>query len=124
MFPHLSRNFVRRGAGFLINITNDAWFGNSPEAFQHLAASVLRAVENRVYLVRSANTGVSAFVSPSGRVFSSIKKEGKEIFVSGYSTGEIFPLRKGKTLYSRLGDFLPAVCFLIISWVLYAQRRQ
>ena len=63
VFPELARNFVRNGAKFLVNITNDAWFGKTPEAYQHLSASVLRAIENRVNVVRSANTGFSAYIS-------------------------------------------------------------
>ncbi|MCM8795305.1 MAG: apolipoprotein N-acyltransferase [Candidatus Omnitrophica bacterium] len=84
LFPKLSRQFVKRGADFLVNITNDAWFGRSAAAYQHLQASVFRAVENRVAVVRAANTGVSAFIAPSGKIISML-----EIFNEGKMTSSI-----------------------------------
>jgi apolipoprotein N-acyltransferase len=65
LFPELSRAFLSQGAAFLVNITNDAWYKKTPAAFQHLQASVLRAVENRVWILRAANTGISAFITPT-----------------------------------------------------------
>ena len=67
IFPGLFRRFVAEGASFMTNITNDAWFGDSGGPLQHLAMVPLRAVENRIAIVRAANTGVSAFVLPAGR---------------------------------------------------------
>ncbi|MDD4981527.1 MAG: apolipoprotein N-acyltransferase [Candidatus Omnitrophota bacterium] len=108
VFPELARNFVKRGASFLVNITNDAWFGKTPEAYQHLAASVFRAVENRVHLVRCANTGVSAFISPSGKIVSTVKDaKGEDIFVQGYKTETIYPYSGRLSFYGKYGDFLP-----------------
>src|SRR5205823_6378796 len=68
IFPALTRRFVARGADFLVNVTNDAWFGRTSAPYQHLAQATLRAVENRVPLVRVANTGISAVVEPDGRI--------------------------------------------------------
>jgi apolipoprotein N-acyltransferase len=68
IFPSLSRALVAGGAEFLINITNDAWFGRTSAPHQHLAMVTLRAVENRVPIVRAANTGVSAIVDIDGRI--------------------------------------------------------
>jgi len=68
IFPELARDYVRQGSDLLVNITNDAWFGRSSPPWQHLAMARFRAVENRVWLVRAANTGVSAIVAPSGRI--------------------------------------------------------
>ena len=68
IFPDLFRRFVAGGASFMMNITNDAWFGDSGGPLQHLAMVPLRAVENGVAIVRAANTGVSALVLPSGRI--------------------------------------------------------
>jgi apolipoprotein N-acyltransferase len=107
LFPELSRNFVRRGADFLVNITNDGWYKRSPAAFQHLQASIFRAVENRRYLVRSANTGISAFISPQGKVVSFLEDRLKrKIFIEGYDTQDISLLRQPPTFYSRYADFL------------------
>jgi apolipoprotein N-acyltransferase len=67
LFPYLSRRFIREGARWLIVITNDAWFGRSAASLQHLQASVFRAIEGRVWVVRAANTGWSGFIDPAGR---------------------------------------------------------
>jgi apolipoprotein N-acyltransferase len=115
VFPGLARNFVRYGAKFLVNITNDAWFGKTPEAYQHLSASVLRAIENRVNVVRSANTGISAFISPMGKIFDSVKASNKEaLFVPGHKSAVIQILNLPKTFYNLYGDFLPVFCLLYI----------
>ena len=89
IFPGLSRRFKEKGARLLINITDDHWFGRGPAPYQHLAASVLRAVENRLPVVRSANTGISAFIDSSGCIINMVEKEGKAIFVRGFAVEEI-----------------------------------
>jgi apolipoprotein N-acyltransferase len=68
IFPSLSRQFVRNGAELLVNITNDGWYGRTSAPYQHLAMARLRAVETGRYLVRSANTGITAVIDPRGRV--------------------------------------------------------
>jgi apolipoprotein N-acyltransferase len=70
IFPGLSRSLVKNGAGVLVNLTNDAWFGKSSAAYQHFSMAVFRAVENRRSLVRCANTGISGFVDPAGRILA------------------------------------------------------
>lgn len=115
IFPQLSRRFVKEGAEFLINITNDAWFGNTSSPYQHLSASVFRAVENGVYLVRAANTGISAFITPEGRVCSLADNAGeRQTFISGYMTKGIFPILKQNSLYSQWGDWLILLCGMIV----------
>lgn len=66
VFPELSRRWVQAGANILVNLTNDAWYGKSSAPHHSLAMAVLRAVETRRSLIRSANTGISAFVTPAG----------------------------------------------------------
>ncbi len=68
IFPEISAEFLRKGADFLVNITNDGWFGRTWGPYQHFAISVMRAVEGRVFVVRSANTGISGIIEPTGRV--------------------------------------------------------
>ncbi len=68
VFPEVSRAFVRRGATLLVNITNDFWFGRTAGPGQHAEMAVLRAVENRVPIVRCANTGISCTIDPWGRI--------------------------------------------------------
>ena len=113
LFPELSREFVKRGAGFLVNITNDAWYKKTNAAHQHFQACVFRAVENRVFLARSANTGVSGFINPYGKIVSLVSDDsGENIFISGYNTQEIIPAAGASTFYTRYGDIFPLACFL------------
>ncbi|MCK9432385.1 MAG: apolipoprotein N-acyltransferase [Candidatus Omnitrophica bacterium] len=114
LFPELSREFIRSGAKFLVNITNDAWYKETSAPYQHFAASVFRSVENRVYLARSANTGISGFIDPFGRILKTVKNTaGKEIFVEGYCTQDIYPEASPRTVYNRYGDFFIILCFVV-----------
>lgn len=111
VFPELSSNFVKQGADFLINITNDGWYKQTSAPYQHLQASVFRAVENRVFLARAANTGISAFINPAGRVYSKVSdREGKDIFVDGFDTQKIGIEKRGLSFYTRFGDWMAVVC--------------
>lgn len=119
LFPELSRGFVKNGANLLVNITNDAWYKKTSAAYQHFQASVFRAVENRTFLARSANTGISGFIHPTGKIVSLVKdKEGEEIFVDGFCTQEIANRKGNLTFYTKYGDFFPAACFLLILCVI------
>lgn len=103
IFPDLVRRFVRQGADFLVNITNDGWYGRGWGPRQHFAMAVFRAVENRRFLLRSATTGISAIVDPYGRVVSRT-----ELLTRAFLTGMVTPERV-KTIYTRNGDLLPQV---------------
>ncbi len=103
IFPGLVRGFRRAGADFLINMTNDAWFGKTTAPYQHAQASVFRAVENRVNVVRATNTGFSCFISPEGRILARVHDNEKEIFVTGHQGHDLI-LRKGESFYTRFGD--------------------
>ena len=86
LFPELSRQFVRKGADFLVNITNDGWYKRTSAPYQHLQASVFRAVENRRYLARAANTGVSGFIGPQGKIIALVRDARlSELFIDGYA---------------------------------------
>jgi apolipoprotein N-acyltransferase len=104
IFPELFRGFIRGGATFMVNITNDAWFGRTSGPWQHLAVLPLRAVEHRVGIARAANTGISGFVEPSGRVVDTLA-----LFDRGVAH-RLVPLRARTTLYTRLGDWLAYGC--------------
>jgi len=112
LFPDLVRQFVIVGAKFIINITNEAWFGETAAPEQFLSMNVFRAVENGVYVVRCGNTGISCFIDPFGRVLQLSAKDGKNIFVSGYLTSDVVPSSK-TTLYTRYGDWFPWLCVII-----------
>ncbi len=114
VFPELSRQFVRRGANLLVNITNDAWFKETSAPYQHLQSSVFRAVENRVPLVRSANTGVSAFIAPTGKVIAKVANAARDIFVDGYTTKEISIMDRKLSFYTRYGDVFILTCFIYL----------
>jgi len=86
VFPGLVRSFHRKGADFFVTITNEAWFKNSSEPLQHTAISVLRAIENRCWFLRCANTGISCFIDPHGRIRQKIKQGDRDIFVQGITT--------------------------------------
>jgi apolipoprotein N-acyltransferase len=107
IFPELFRDFVTGGARMMVNITNDAWFGTTSGPWQHLAMVSLRAVEHRVPIARSANTGVSAFVDSSGRIGPI-----RPLLERGVLHQRV-ALRARDTLYTRFGDWLPYACFVV-----------
>ena len=106
IFPELARNWTAGGANLLVNITNDAWFGRSSAPWQHLSMAVFRAVENRRSLVRSANTGVSAFIDPLGRMIAT-----SPLFRPAYLVEEV-PLLSGKTIFVGFGHYFGLLCLL------------
>ena len=83
-FADMSRTLRRAGAEVLVTLSNDAWFGRTAAPHQHFAHATLRAVENRVTVVRAANTGVSGIVDPLGRVVTRT-----EPFVETYAAGRV-----------------------------------
>jgi apolipoprotein N-acyltransferase len=113
IFPELVRHFVRNGAQFLANITNDAWFGSSPASYQHLSMVVFRAVENRVSIVRAANTGISAVIDPTGRLVQQT-----DLFVRTWIKDRIVLATEPATFYTRFGDVFAYGCLLLTGLVL------
>jgi apolipoprotein N-acyltransferase len=112
IFPDLVRQFAKRGAQFMVNITNEAHFGRTAAPYQLASISVFRAIENRIFVVRCANTGISCIIDPYGRIIDRVKDEkGQDIFVRGVMTGWIVPL-ESKTIYTQYGDLLVWVAFL------------
>jgi len=91
----------------MANITNDAWFGETSGPWQHLGTLPLRAVEQRVAIARAANTGVSAFVDPAGRIGPTLPLLARGVL------HQRLPLRTSLTLYARLGDWLVYACAAI-----------
>ncbi|MCM8798171.1 MAG: apolipoprotein N-acyltransferase, partial [Candidatus Omnitrophica bacterium] len=123
IFPNLVRSFVKNGAEFLINITEDGWYGKSSASFQHLQALVLRAVENRRYMVRSANTGYSCVINPWGKIVSELKDEqGEKLFITGVHTGDVFSNSR-KTFYTLFGDWFIYLCFISFFLILYKRKK-
>jgi apolipoprotein N-acyltransferase len=118
VFPGFIRRQVRRGASFLVTITNDAWYGTSSGPYQHFAMARMRAVENRRYVVRAANTGISGIVDPWGRVRAHLDLEQK-----GMRTFSIFP-RTSTSPYVLWGDLFAVACVLLASVGVIVRRQQ
>jgi apolipoprotein N-acyltransferase len=106
IFPGLVRRFPLNGAEILANITNDGWYRHTAAPEQHLASNVLRAVENRRWLVRAANTGISAIIDPKGRL-----SERSGLLEEAVLRGMVTPIRD-LTLYSRFGGWFAWLCLL------------
>ena len=102
-FEQLARDYRRRGADFLVNITNDAWFGVTAAPYQHASHLVMRAIENRVGIARAANTGISEFVDPLGHVHLATALNVQRVEASPVLTTDV------RTLYVRLGDWVALV---------------
>jgi apolipoprotein N-acyltransferase len=115
-FGYISREFVKGGASFLVNITNDAWFGPSGAQEQHLQASVFRAVENHVPVIRAANTGVSCFIDSTGKVLSRVREGGEETFVEGCSS-ESVDITNVRTFYTFYGDIFIFFSIFILALI-------
>ena len=111
IFPEVSRLETARGAELLVNITNDAWYGRTSAPFQHVSMTVFRAIEDRRAVVRSAQTGVSAFVDPAGRV-----RVRTQIFEGPLTLHVDVPRGGPGSLYVVFGDvFAAACCGLIVT---------
>jgi len=108
-------------AAFLLNVTNDAWFGNSIEPHQHMQIAQMRALETGRYMLRATNTGVTAIVSPDGRI-----KNRAPVFKQFVLTGSIIPMG-GMTPYAYLGDgIIVSVLFfcLVLLSVVFTYRSK
>jgi apolipoprotein N-acyltransferase len=117
VFPDLAARASRLGAEFLVIITNDGWFGDTSGPRQHADIAVLRAVENGKWIARCANTGISEFIDPRGRIVSRTRFNRKEIL-----TGDIVPI-SGLTMFTRMPWLFPAFvlfgdAFLLL-WTAY-----
>lgn len=117
IYPSFVRKAVKKGADFLVNMSNDAWLEKTRGVDQHLAYSLLRAVENKTYLIRSSNQGVSAVISPTGKIIS--LKKSKEGYVLVPIGGE-----ETLTVYSRFGDFFAILMLVFLGAFLLVNRRK
>lgn len=119
MFAGAFNEAVRNGAGLLINITDDAWFGDTAEPYQHLNATILRAVETRRWLVRASGSGISAFIDPTGEVVASIPLHTAGVLTRSVQTSMAL------TFYARFGDWVVGLSVaLIIALPLAAAFRK
>ncbi|MDX2031556.1 MAG: apolipoprotein N-acyltransferase [Blastocatellia bacterium] len=103
-YPDLVRQFVRNGATVLVNVSNDAWFGNTGGAKQHLAHAVMRAIENDRDIFRVTNAGISALLTGDGRIVDPLP-----LFTAGTMRWEA-QSRRSLTFYARHGDWFATAC--------------
>jgi apolipoprotein N-acyltransferase len=109
MFSDLFRRFVKAGANFMVNVTNDGFTGRTAAPYQTLVMTVFRAVENRVVVLRASTTGISCYISPTGEIVERIRdNNGNDIFVSGILVRDV-PLYNTKTFYAMYGDIFAFV---------------
>jgi len=121
IFPNLCRRFVKEGADFLVTITNDAWFGKTSAPYQHLSIAIFRAIENRVFIARAANTGISGFIDPKGKI---VKQGG--LFTEEAINGTI-RLSEEKTFYTLYGDVFAwccSACSILLLGLAFFQKYQ
>jgi apolipoprotein N-acyltransferase len=118
IFPDLFRQFVNNGARVMVNMTNDGWFGRTSGPEQHLTMYPFRAVEHRIAVVRAANTGVSAFIAPSGQIVRHLG-----LFERGVLSDRV-ALRQGRTLFTRLGDWVAWLSLAVAAAVVGVATRR
>lgn len=104
IYPGFVAGFVRKGAQFLTIITNDSWWGNTSGAYQHKQIAIMRAIENRRWIARCANGGISCFIDPAGRTFDATELYSRALL--NRSIG----LSSELSFYSRHGDWFGGTC--------------
>jgi len=112
IFPTYVSTFAKNGAQFLVNISEDAWFVKGIGAYQHFQAGILRAVENRRYLVRVSNPGISGVIDPNGKIVASTKLNTAEVFT------EDIVLNDSITFFTASGNILPKIFLLIMIFMI------
>lgn len=120
IFPAFTREFASDGADFLVNISNDAWYGDTAAAEQHLYMAAIRSIENRLPLVRSTNTGISAFVTDEGRVGPHTPLFHEDVVV------ETVLVRNVWSFYRVYGDVFLYLCqaaLALLVWMAVRGRR-
>ena len=106
IFPGQVRKFYNKGGNFIVNITNDGWFGKTSGPYQHFSMAVFRAIENRKPLIRAANSGISGFIDSSGRIIDKTK-----LFERKYIVKDI-QINNEISFYSKYGDIFAYICIV------------
>ncbi|MEW6619178.1 MAG: apolipoprotein N-acyltransferase [bacterium] len=118
IFGDLTRRFVKNGAEFIVNITNDAWSRTEGSYYQHFTMDIFRAVENKRYFLRAGNTGISAIITPYGEV-----KEILDIGKEGVIISNISPMNK-RTFYTKFGDIFAFSCLILCGVLIFVGSGQ
>ena len=117
IYPEYVRKLKKLNTSILINVANDSWFGNTYEPYMHLYSCVSRAVENRFYVIRSSNSGISAIISPSGKILDSI-----DLNTRGQITNT-FKISNIPSFYSNTGDWIILVSLLVVIFSIIHQLK-
>jgi apolipoprotein N-acyltransferase len=125
VFPHYTREHADEETDFLLNLTNNGWFGESAAQWQHAANAVFRAVENGLPLVRCTNNGLTCWIDRRGRMREVFRGAGGSVYEAGYLVAEI-PLRapaavRGATIYRRYGDWFGWLALGVTAGILAAR---
>ncbi len=120
IFSTFVGNFIKKGGNIIINITNDAWFGKTSAPYQHFEMARVRAIEYKLYLVRAANTGISAIVNPVGEIEKSLG-----LFKRGFIVGDVYinPYYSG-TFYLKYRKILLLIFFVITVVLLFFREKR
>jgi apolipoprotein N-acyltransferase len=116
VFPGFVRQFAAGGAELLVNISNDGWFGKRSARAQHLSMVRMRAAENRRWLLRATNDGITATIDPAGRLRGTLPEFAEATSYTG------FTYIAEKTVYTRFGDWFPLLCAMVAVAGLVAER--
>lgn len=122
IFPELARELVNKGANLLVNMSNDAWYGFSSEASQHLALATYRSIETRKSTIRATNTGISSVILPTGKTIIQAPLLEESVLIY-----QVPLLKSEPSVYLLAGDWLIAACFIFLIWhaiKFYVQRNQ
>lgn len=107
-YPHFIRGEAVSGAEMFVNCSNDSWFGDTSEPFQHHAMAIVRAIENRRFVLRASNSGISSIIAPTGKVFA---RTG--LFNRSFISAAIAPVNV-KPPYHTIGNIIPYCAMIII----------
>jgi apolipoprotein N-acyltransferase len=122
VFPNFVRRFALEGADLLVNISNDGWYGHSAARYQHLKIVRMRAAENRRWLLRATNDGITSTVDPAGRLRVNLPS------YAAAAAGTSYSYETALTFYSRHGDWFPWLCALAaaacLGWSVAAERTR
>ncbi len=112
IYPYFVRDFVNKGAGVLVVITNDGWFDHTPGPEQHYLIAAMRAIENRRYLARAANTGITGFIKPTGETL----KKAPQYQQTGIEAK--IPILHNISIFYYFGDYLPILSVVLLAIII------
>ncbi len=117
IFPHLAREYAAQDIDFLVNLTNNGWFGESAAQWQHAVSALFRAIENGLPLLRCSNNGLTCWVDSQGRLRQIFRDQRESVYGSGFMTAEV-PLpeqSRSPTFYHQHGDLFGWICVAVAS---------